>query len=162
MIYYMLNLLGVDLWQVMHWLAAIALTLILLDVFFATDVISFAGVVVLADYICGSLFGSFPIQWYIVCYIVSVMLSCAIYVFIWKKIVQVYVKKTLLRNAANETFLGGVGDSGVFRIINGNEFVSWNGELWKVKYQKPEVFHDNEGVVIIDNRNGILTIRKDR
>ncbi len=161
MIYYIISLLGINSFQVAHWFAAIAITLILLDVFFSTDVLTLLGCIILADYLTGYIYEVIPIQWYILCWISMIMLSCGIYVFIWKAIIRVYINKTLLRNAIEEVSNQCIGDVGLFRIINGNEFVYWNGELWKVNYTQKQIFNDKEKVVITNSKNGIITIRKD-
>lgn len=55
MVYILLQYLGVGSFAFMHWLLAIAITLLLLDVFVQTDVLSIISVFIFAEYAAGFL-----------------------------------------------------------------------------------------------------------
>ncbi len=160
MVYILLQYLGVGSFAFMHWLLAIAITLLLLDVFVQTDVLSIISVFIFAEYAAGFLCNIIPIQWYIAIYILILMAAFYLYAIIWRKIVYNLLKKTLLRNAAAESYDNMAGEEGVFRKIENREFVFWNGELWQVEYSSTCNFRDGEKIHITKNHNGKLTIIK--
>lgn len=96
MVYILLQYLGVGSFAFMHWLFAIAVTLLLLDVFVQTDVLSIISVFIFAEYAAGFLCNIIPIQWYIAIYILILMAAFYLYAIIWRKIVYNLLKKTLL------------------------------------------------------------------
>ncbi len=162
MIYYILSILGISPWEYLHWLIAIAITLLLLDIFLQVEIPSFLAIILLADYINSLLFLFLPIQWYIVSYIIILILMSALYLCFWKKIISLFLTKTLLRNTIRESNYEGEGKKGTFRSINGTEFVLFDGKLWQVDYDNAFTFCNKEDVLIIKNTNGILTITKNK
>lgn len=160
MMYYILSLLGIYPWEYLHWLIAIAITLLLLDIFLQVEIPSFLAIILLTDYINSLLFLFLPIQWYIVSYIIILVLISALYLCFWKKIVSLFFNKTLLRNSIRESNYEGEGKKGTFRRIKGTEFVFFDGKLWQVDYDNILTFCDKEDVFIVKNTNGILTITK--
>lgn len=56
MIYYILSILGISPWEYLHWLIAITITLLLLDIFLQVEIPSFLAIILLADYINSLLF----------------------------------------------------------------------------------------------------------
>lgn len=162
MIYYIISLLGVSPFDYLHWLIAIAITFLLLDVFLQAEIPSFFAIILLTDYINSKVFLFLPIQWYIVSFIIVLILMSTLYLFFWKRIVTLLLNKSLLRNSIKESNFVGEGKKGIFRCIKSSEFVLFDGKLWQVTYDDSLTFCDNESVFIVKNENGILTIIKER
>ena len=159
MTYILLQFFGVNTLTALHWFLAIAITLLIIDSFTNTVLPSTLAILLFADY-CNTLFCHFiPIQWYYASYFVFLAISYALYYFIWKSVVMKFAQKTFMRNAVNENFQPTEGETGKFRVIEGEEFVYWNGELWQISSPTEKHFNDGDKVVIVKNTNGKLTIK---
>ncbi|MFI3290553.1 MAG: hypothetical protein R3Y46_01590 [Opitutales bacterium] len=163
MIQELFNLIGISPFTVLHWIFAISLTLFILDIFFQTEVISWGALFFITVYFTSltSSMLDIPMQWDILIFIIYLALAFTFYYTIWYSIVGSAAKKTLLRKATPEQHERVVNESGVFRIIEGQYFVEWNGELWNASSKEDiKNFTDKELVKIEKSEAGCLFIVK--
>lgn len=161
MIYTILQYFEIGSFTFMHWILAISITLLLLDAILTqTEFLSTIAITLFVDYLMGFFCNIFPVQWFVVIYILLLIFAFYLYATLWKKFVAKFFRRTLLRNATTESYENMVGQKGVFRKIEDKEFVSWNGELWQVEYSNSYIFHDGETISITGNKSGKLTITK--
>lgn len=162
MIYILLQYFGVNSFTFMHWILAVSITLLFLDAIFSqTEILSIIAIALFVDYLMGFLGNLIPVQWFVVLYVLLMMLALYLYATLWRKFVLSFFKKTLLRNASDESYEVMIGQKGVFRKIEGSEFVSWNGELWQIESPSSHAFQDGDAVFITGNKSGKLTIKKE-
>lgn len=145
-------------WEVTHWLLAIAVTLLVLDLFFQTEALSLVSVGVFALYF--TLWVDAPLQWDVLVFLGFALLALALYMLFWRKFVLPLVSRLLLRNAVRESVENAPGSVGVFRRIGEACFVEWNGELWAVEAKDLNEFSDREPVLIQNQSNGTFLIAK--
>lgn len=160
MVFYILSLFGVGTFTFLHWLLAISITLLLLDCFVQTEMLSIFAIVLFVEYFGGILSNYIPFQWFVVTYFLLLIIGFFLYVTLWRNFVYIFIRKTLLRNAVTESYNGMVGKNGTFRVIDDKDFVDWNGELWQIAHSNSCNFYNGEEVFIVSNNNGKLTIAK--
>ncbi len=161
------NFLNIDVLTFLHWMLAISITLFIIDIFLQTELISWGALLVFALYFTALIESKLdlPIQWLCLVFILFLSLAFVFYYTVWCKLVRPVINKSLLRKATTEYPDRAAGQKGSFRIIDGKNFVEWDGELWQAvaseDKQKLSQFHDREEVTIVKSELGKLTIKKD-
>ncbi len=158
----LISSLQIDPMSVLHWMLAISITLLVLDLFIQTEFISWVSLLIFAGYIsllCDTHL-DLPIQWTVLVFIAGLALSIALYYALWSKL-QLLIKKTLLRKATPEYLNRAAGEIAIYRLMEGASFVEWNGELWSAQAEKSnDEFSEREQVKISRQVSGKLFIRK--
>ncbi len=145
----------------LHWMLAVAISLFILDIFLQSDFVSWLALILFSAYF--SLYldvsMSFPLQWLLLLFIVTLGLLFVFYYTVWAKLVSPIVKKLLLRNATAELHDRAAGQLATFRQIEGNDFVDWNGELWAANVNlssaRPQ---DGDQIRIIRSESGKMIV----
>ncbi len=114
-----------------EWLLALALTLLVLDMFIATEALTWSAFAVVAGYLTWVL-GPSPL-WAVLIFLgiflgLSLLFYCCGVRVITKRIVARY----LLRGSPKETIDRIVGQEGVIYKQSDRAFLKWNGELWPI------------------------------
>lgn len=91
---------GVSNGTFLHWMLAISLTLLVLDVFFNTEFLSWVSMLVFS--LWGTMQFDLPVQWSVLVYICILMLSAVFYYTLWTHCVRRLVMDCLLRRAPRE------------------------------------------------------------
>ena len=101
---------GIEPGVFLHWMLAICLTLLVLDIFCNTEVISWVALVVLA--IWGTLQFELPIQWLVLVFILLLLVAAGIYYTVWNHCVRRFFMQLLTRHAPLEAQEALVGKTG--------------------------------------------------
>ncbi len=148
------------------WVVAIGLTVIVIDVFFETEILSVSALIGISIYL--SLLFDVALKWRVLFGFVSWLIVMALFYLVWKRFVTPLLRKGIV-GGIKESSLSATGAIGEFRLIDGKAFVYWNGDLWPVKNEqeneagepRADCFEDREPVVIKEMENGLATIRPD-
>ena len=163
MIYYVLEYLGVSPFVFLHWMLAVAVTIFLVDIYIQTEILSIGALLIFVSYI-SSLFDAYlgiPIQWSIVVFFLCTCLVFSFYYVVWKKAVGPILSKIYFREKSKEAIETVTGKSAIFRLIDGNPFIEWNGELWSAESSAGiNSFSDKEKVEILKQESGKFLIGK--
>jgi len=158
------DLIGLDALTFLHWMLAASISLLILDFFINTEIVTWIALLLFSLYftLLVEVKMAIPIQWCFVIFVFFLILSFVYYAFIWLKILSPAIKKFLLQKAAFEQQDRAVGDVAVFRIIDGNYFVEWDGELWGAasSSEKLSNFDDLEEIIIEKSELGKFFINK--
>ena len=119
---------GVSNGTFLHWMLAISLTLLVLDVFCNTEFLSWISMLVFS--LWGTMQFELPVQWSVLVYIVILMICAALYYTLWTQFVRRLVMNCLLRKApreAQESLAGTrgkiVGEGDSLSIKYGDQFL---------------------------------------
>ncbi len=91
---------GVSNGTFLHWMLAISLTLLVLDVFCNTEFLSWVSMLVFA--LWGTMQFSLPVQWSVLVYVVILIICAVLYYTLWTHCVRRLVMGCLLRKAPLE------------------------------------------------------------
>lgn len=155
-----MNLLDPSL-QGFLWVLAIALTVIVLDVFFETEILSIAALIGISIYF--SLLFDVSIKWQVLIALLCWLAVTGLFYAVWKRMIAPLIRRCL-PSGADEAILSAVGAVGEFRLIGGKTFVRWNGDLWPVDLapdfasEETIPFADHEKVTITGVAGGIFSI----
>ena len=138
-----------------EWVLAVALTVLFLDVFFSTDILSIVALLGISVY--GSLLLNISGKWTVLVALFSYVTSIALFYTLWKRIVIKIILR-LFGTGIGETIHSAQGQTAQFREIEGKHFVSWNGDLWPVDFDRKSHFTDRQLVLIQKFEAGAFTI----
>ena len=161
MIISLLNSLGLNPLLAIHWILAVSATLFVLDVFFQTEFLSWIALVCFAAYfsVLADYKFDLPVQWSALIFIIFLSLALFLHYACWRKFLSPAVLRLFMKNAAPEIDERAVGEFATFRVIGGNRFAEWNGELWGVDSSRDlGEFSDGEKVKILKKQDGKIII----
>ena len=134
-----------------EWLLALGLTLLLIDLFCATDFISWIGVVALAGYTTWRLGPNG--YWALAVFLISGAVWLVVYYAFWREIVVQVVRKALTKTAPDDSVDRIVGAEGRIRIVEGKPFFLHNGEELLPIADSDSAWRENDRVRV-RSRNG--------
>ena len=105
-----------------------------------------------------SLLFDFSVKWTVVIAIIAWLITIALYYLIWSKFIRPSLL-LLLGKGEKELQESSEGETATFRIIEGESFVKWNGDLWPVE-DGSKCFNNDEKVTIDSCLNGIIKLKK--
>lgn len=152
--------------QGLLWVLAIGLTIIVVDVFFETEILSVGALIGISIYT--SLLFDVDIKWRVLIAIACWLLVTALFYLVWKRFVTPLIQRGFSKGI-NEAIHSAVGATGEFRRIDGKAFVYWNGDLWPVDLDEDGGgsadaddgrFIDRDKVIIKTASNGTFTIQE--
>lgn len=114
---------GVSNGTFLHWMLAVSLTLLVLDVFCNTEFLSWISMLVFA--LWGTMQFDLPVQWMVLVYIVILIICAVFYYTLWTHCVRRLVMDIILRRAPKEAQENLAGTRG--RIVG-------QGDNLSVKY----------------------------
>lgn len=158
--------LNIDALTFLHWMLAVSISLFILDIFCQTEFISWVSLLTFALYFTLLIEHNMdlPVQWVFIVFFLFLTLAFVFYYAVWSKMINPAIKKSLLRKATVEYADRATGQTGTFRRIDEQCFVSWDGELWQAATDKAEEklsqFEDREEVTITKSELGKLYITK--
>ncbi|MCH2204337.1 MAG: hypothetical protein MK132_00480 [Lentisphaerales bacterium] len=139
------------------WIFAISFTVILLDIFFNTEVLSALALLTVSVYLAALC--DVSLKWQVLIVLISWLISSLLFFGIVRKLMIPLIQK-LIPRGRDETIHEAVDAMAEFRLIDDKPFVSWNGDLWPLKNDDTTEFNDHEKVRIEAVENGIFTIEK--
>lgn len=140
----------------LHWLLAIALTAMVLDIFLQTEIISWGAIILFALWATGKC--DLPIQWSILVFIVFLGIALALYFTLWKQFIGRFTNKFLLKNAPKEALDSYVGGKGVIYGEGENMCVKYNSELHPVAESCRENLSVGDKVIISEFKDGYAVV----
>jgi hypothetical protein len=153
-------------WQGLLWVLAIGLTIVVIDVFFETEILSVGALLGISIYV--SLLFDIDVKWRVLIALLCWLVITALFYAIWKRFVTPLIQRGFSKGMA-ESIHSAVGASGEFRLIDGKAFVYWNGDLWPVDLNEDGGdgadaddgrFKDCDMITIKMVNNGIFTIKE--
>ncbi len=142
-----------------EWLLALALTLFIVDIFVATEVLTWTAFAAIATYVTWRLDPS-PL-WAILTFIT--VFSGTVFAF-YRLGGRAFIGKlldcTVLRNASKTTLENVVGQTGIVCWRNNQAFLKWNGELWPIDTSSAVSLPEGESVQVVKFHDGIASVEK--
>ena len=111
---------GISNGTFLHWMLAISLTLLVLDIFCNTELISWLSMLTFA--LWSTMQFDLAVQWMVLVYILVLIASAVFYYTIWTHCVRRLIMEGLLKNAPREAQDNLVGTPG--RIVGEESFLS--------------------------------------
>lgn len=111
------TLFGIEPGVFLHWMLAICQTLLVLDIFCNTEVLSWAALMVLAAW--GTLQFELPVQWMVLVFILLLLVAAGIYYTLWNHCVSRFFMGLLTRSAPLDGQDSLIGKTG--RIVTHGE-----------------------------------------
>lgn len=142
----------------LHWMLAIAITLIILDVFFCTEWLSFLSLITFAAW--GAWRLDLPTQWSGLVFLVFLGIGITFYYACWRGFIRNTVSKTFLRNAGEEQINSMVGRTGVIIGEGDSVCIKVQDEIYPIADDCQEGLREGDQVVITDFTNGEARIAK--
>lgn len=161
MVITLLDSLGFCPFVVAHWIIALSITLLVLDIFFQTEFISWIAIICFSSYlsILSDHRFNVPFQWSVLIFIIFLSINFFLYYACWRKFLNPLIASIFMKNATPEIDERVVGQIAVFRIIDRNYFAEWNGELWAVDSARDlNEFTDGMKVKILEKKEGKIII----
>ena len=149
------------------WVLAICFTIIVVDVFFETEILSVGALVGVSFYV--SLLFDVDLKWRVLVGLICWLLMTGMFYVVWKRFVTPLIRRSFTKGM-NESIHSAIGATAEFRLIDDKSFVYWNGDLWPAKHQEQskretpsgavvDPFQDHDKVKITNAENGVFTIR---
>lgn len=115
--------------QGLMWVLAIGLTIVVIDVFFETEILSVGALLGISAYV--SLLFDVDVKWRVLIALLCWLIVTALFYAVWKRFITPLIQRGFSAGMA-ESIHSAVGATGEFRLIEGKAFVYWNGDLWPV------------------------------
>lgn len=96
--------------EFLHWMLAVALTLLVLDVFVNTELLSWVSLVIFAAW--GTWEIGLPLQWSLLVFLGFLTLGFALYFSLWNRCVRPLFMHALNRRAPKESVMADIGVRG--------------------------------------------------
>ena len=93
--------LGIEHGTFLHIMLAVAITLLVLDIFVCTELLSWGALLLFAAW--GTWLVGAPWQWSILVFIVFLALVCVLYYTLWTQCIRRFIMNLVLRNAPRES-----------------------------------------------------------
>jgi hypothetical protein len=106
------------------WVIAIGLTIVIVDVFFETEILSAGALLGISIYF--SLLFDVDWKWRVLNALVCWLVVTALFYAVWKRFVTPLIRRGFT-SGIKESIHSAVGAVGEFRLIDGKAFVYWNG-----------------------------------
>ncbi len=144
--------------MVLEWLIALSLTLLIIDLFFDSEFLSWTAMLILTSYFTYKI--GPELKWGILVFLLILSVIVLLYYTAYRSLIVNTVHKTLLRNAPDETTDRIVGKKLRIRIINGVTMVKWDDELWHVANADTLSLADGDEVIVEAFADGQATVKK--
>lgn len=153
---FILGSLSLDAGDFLHWALASSVTLLVLDIFFCTEFLSWLAVIILAAWCTWLL--NLPIQWSALVFIITLAIIFTVYYFLWNKAIRPFVNKIRLRHTAPDVQETLIGQRGVVRGEGEHLCVRCADELWLIHPQDRSHFTEGDHVVVTALEHGLARV----
>ncbi len=144
----------------LHWILAIAVTLIVLDVFICTEWLSMLSLLAFAAW--GTWMLDVPTQWSVFFFLVFLIIGIAFYFLFWRSVIRRTVAKTFLRNATDEQINTMVGRSATVINTGDAPCIKVQDEIYPLSEGCPANLQVGDRVVITAFNKGIATVAPEK
>ncbi len=142
----------------LHWMIAIAITLIILDVFFCTEWLSFLSLITFAAW--GAWRLDLPTQWSGLVFLVFLGIGITFYYACWRGFIRNTVSKTFLKNAREEQINSMVGRIGTVMGEGDSACIKVQDELYPIAHDCQKGLREGDQVVITTFKEGITYVTR--
>ena len=149
---------GVSNGVFLHWMLAISLTLLVLDVFCNTEVLSWISLLVFA--LWGTMQFDLPVQWMVLVFILILILCAVLYYTIWTHGVRRLVMDVIMRKAPKEAQESLAGTRG--RILGEDDSlcIKFGDQILPVSAGSRDGLAAGDEVEIVALTNGFAEVRR--
>lgn len=140
-----------------EWLLALGVTLFLVDLFFATDYISWGAVLALAGYTTWRFHPG--VLWSVAIFLLSCAFWLVVYYAFFRELVAKVVRKTLVRGAPDDSVDRIVGAEGKIRIVEGTPFFLCNGEELLPIADSGDVWRENDRARVVARKGAEVELK---
>lgn len=142
----------------LHIMLAVAITLLVLDVFVCTEVLSFISLIVFAAW--GTWLVGAPWQWSVLVFIGFLVLACVLYYTLWVQCVRRLVMDCILKKAPKESVEQAGGQ--ILTVIGEGEnlCVRWDDLVIPVETGDKAGLQPGDQVELLAVRGGLAHVRK--
>lgn len=146
--------------EFLHWFLAVALTLLIIDIFICTEVLSYASLLIFAAW--GTWVTDVSLKWSVLVFLFYIGVALALYYACWAKIVRPWVMHLCFGNStlAQESDEALVGKVGVVSGEGEDMFLRVLDELWPVDASCRMSVHDGDRARVTAYDRGVVCIEK--
>lgn len=144
----------------LHWILAVAITLIVLDAFICTEWLSWLSLLAFAAW--GTWKLDVPTQWSVFFFLVFVGVGMAFYFLFWRSVLRRAISDTLLRNATNEQINTMVGRSATVVGLGDSACIRVQDEIYPIAESCQANLHVGDRVVITGFEGGVATVTQEK
>lgn len=147
----------------LHWLAAVGITLLVLDVFFNTEFLSWISIAIFASW--GTWLIGAPVQWSVLVFIILTAIGFGIYYALWVRFVRPFIYWLIrIISGSNEPppddNLAYAGRNGTVVGEGESLSVKVQDELFPIAEECREGFSAGDKVVITEFKGGVATVER--
>lgn len=148
---------GVSNGTFLHWMLAISLTLLVLDVFCNTEFLSWISMLVFS--LWGTMQFELPVQWSVLVYIVILIICAVFYYTLWTHCVRRLVMDVIMRKAPKEAQENLAGTRG--RIVGEGDSLSvkYGDQFLPVQIECRAGLQAGDEVLITEVRSGYAVVK---
>lgn len=144
--------------EFLHWMLAVALTLLVLDIFVNTELMSWASLVIFAAW--GTWELGLPLQWSALVFLGFLLLGFALYFALWNRCVRPLFMTWLTRKAPQESSAQEVGGIGTIVGQGAQLCVRREDRLFSVAEPCREGLHEGDRVRITAMDGAAVRVEK--
>lgn len=150
--------LGIDHGTFLHIMLAVAITLLVLDIFVCTELLSWVSLLLFAAW--GTWLVGAPWQWSVLVFVGFLALVCVLYYTLWVQCVRRVVMDLVLRNSPRESTEQVVGKSATVLGEGENLCIRWEDHIIPIEEDDRSDLSAGDKVVIEAVRGGLAHVRK--
>lgn len=150
--------LGIDHGTFLHIMLAVAITLLVLDIFVCTELLSWVSLLLFAAW--GTWLVGAPWQWSVLMFVGFLALVCVLYYTLWVQCVRRVVMDLVLRNSPRESTEQVVGKSATVLGEGENLCIRWEDHIIPIEEDDRSDLSAGDKVVIEAVRGGLAHVRK--
>lgn len=150
--------LGIEHGTFLHIMLAVAVTLLVLDIFICTELLSWVSLLVFAAW--GTWLVGAPWQWSVLVFIGFLALVCVLYYTLWVQCVRRVINGLILRNAPRESTERIVGNTAVVLGEGETLCIRWDDHIIPIEPGDRAGLSAGDKVLIDALRGGMAHVRK--
>ena len=150
--------LGIDHGTFLHIMLAVAITLLVLDIFVCTELLSWVSLLLFAAW--GTWLVGAPWQWSVLVFIGFLALVCVLYYTLWVQCVRRVVMDLMLRNSPRESTEQVVGKTATVLGEGENLCIRWDDHIIPIEEGDRAGLVAGDKVVISAIRGGLAQVHK--
>lgn len=149
---------GVSNGTFLHWMLAISLTLLVLDVFCNTEFLSWVSMLVFS--LWATMQFELPIQWSLLVYVLVLIVCAVFYYTLWTHCVRRLVMDCIMRRAPKEAQENLSGTQGRIVGEGDNISVKYGDQYLPLSPSCRGVYVAGDQVVIVEVKEGFAVVRR--
>lgn len=150
--------LGIDHGTFLHIMLAVAITLLVLDIFVCTELLSWGALLLFAAW--GTWLVGAPWQWSVLVFIGFLALVCVLYYTLWVQCVRRVVMDLVLRRTPRESTEQVAGKTATVLGEGENLCIRWEDHIIPIEENDRDGLSAGDKVVIEAIRGGLAHVRK--